>query len=88
MSGVALVFLLPLFWMISSSLKPDYQILASPPVWLPHPPRWRNYPEALTYLPFGRYAINTLLISTGAIVGHLLSCTLVAYGFAASGRAG
>jgi multiple sugar transport system permease protein len=78
----ALVFLLPLFWMLSSSLKPEWQVLATPPVWIPNPPRWANYPEALTYLPFGRYALNTLIISLGAIVGHLLSCTIVAYGFA------
>ena len=79
---VAVVFLLPLFWMISSSLKPEWQVMANPPVWLPNPPRWQNYPEALTYVPFGRYALNTFLITVGAIVGHLLSCTIVAYGFA------
>jgi multiple sugar transport system permease protein len=78
----AAVFILPLFWMLSSSLKPEWQVLAYPPVWLPSPPRWENYPEALTYVPFGRYALNTLLISMGAIVGHLLSCTIVAYAFA------
>jgi multiple sugar transport system permease protein len=76
------VFLLPLFWMLSSSLKPEWQVLANPPVWLPNPPRWENYHEALTYLPFGRYALNTLIISLGCIVGHVLSCTLVAYAFA------
>ena len=79
---VALLFLLPLFWMLSSSLKPEWQVLANPPVWFPNPPRWANYREALTYLPFGRYALNTLIISLGTIVGHLLSCTIVAYGFA------
>jgi ABC-type glycerol-3-phosphate transport system permease component len=78
----ATVFLLPLFWMLSSSLKPEWQVLANPPVWIPNPPRWENYREALTYLPFGRYALNTLIISLGAIVGHVLSCTIVAYGFA------
>jgi multiple sugar transport system permease protein len=79
---VAAIFLLPLFWMLSSSLKPEWQVLATPPVWLPNPPRWQNYPEALTYVPFARYAANTLVICAGAIVGHLLSCTIVAYGFA------
>lgn len=76
------VFLLPLFWMISSSLKPNYQVLAFPPVWFPNPPRWENYPEALTYLPFGRFALNTAIISLFTIAGHLASCTLVAYAFA------
>lgn len=80
-AGAAL-FLLPLFWMISSSLKPNYQVLEFPPRWLPFPVQWSNYPEALTYVPFGRYALNTLLISVLTILGHVSSCTIVAYGFA------
>lgn len=79
---VAILFLLPLFWMISSSLKPNYQVLEFPPRWLPDPIRWANYPEALTYVPFGRYTLNTLLIAAMTILGHLLSCTVVAYAFA------
>lgn len=79
---VAVVFLIPLLWMISSSLKPNYQIFAVPPQWLPRPPRWANYPEALTYVPFGRYVRNTAIIAAFTILGHLLSCTVVAYGFA------
>jgi multiple sugar transport system permease protein len=79
---VAILFLLPLLWMISSSLKADYQVLEFPPRWLPDPVQWSNYPEALTYVPFGRYALNTLVIAVLMIVGHALSCTVVAYGFA------
>jgi ABC-type glycerol-3-phosphate transport system permease component len=80
--SLAVLFLLPLFWMISSSLKPNYQVLEFPPRWLPSPLRWQNYPEALTYVPFGRYALNTLFVTLMTIVGHVLSCTVVAYGFA------
>ena len=79
---IATLFLLPLFWMISSSLKPDYQVLEFPPRWLPDPIRWANYPEALTYVPFGRYALNTLFVTGMTIIGHVVSCTLVAYAFA------
>jgi ABC-type glycerol-3-phosphate transport system permease component len=78
----AILFLLPLYWMIASSLKPEYQIFANPPVWWPSPPRWRNYTEALTALPFDRYALNTLIIAVGSVIGHVFSCTLVAYAFA------
>jgi ABC-type glycerol-3-phosphate transport system permease component len=78
----AALFLLPLFWMISSSLKPNYQVLEVPPRWLPDPIQWSNYAEALTYVPFGRFAINTFVIASLTIVGHVLSCTVVAYGFA------
>ncbi len=76
------LFLLPLVWMISSSLKPDYEIFANPPVWWPRTPRWTNYVEALTAQPFAIYARNTMLIAVASVIGHLLSCTVVAYGFA------
>ena len=80
--GVAILFLVPFLWMISSSLKPNYQIFEVPPRWIPNPPRWENYTEALTILPFGRYVLNTALITILTIVGHLLSCTIIAYAFA------
>src|SRR4030067_839615 len=76
------MFILPLFWALSSSFKSDYQVMEFPPQWIPTPIRWQNYPEALTYIPFGRYALNTLIVAVGAITGNLLSCTLIAYGFA------
>ncbi|MCU0488702.1 MAG: carbohydrate ABC transporter permease [Anaerolineales bacterium] len=79
---ISILFLAPVFWMISSALKPDYQVFAIPPIWWPDPPRWSNFRESLTSLPFGRFAINTLIIATGSVIGHLLSCSIVAYGFA------
>jgi multiple sugar transport system permease protein len=79
---VALLFIAPAFWMLSSALKPNYEIFALPPVWWPSTPRWENFVEALTVLPFGRFAINTLTIAIFTILGHLFSCTLVAYAFA------
>jgi ABC-type glycerol-3-phosphate transport system permease component len=82
LGGVALLFIAPAYWMVISSLKPDYEIFANPPVWFPLPPRWQNYSEALTSQPFLRYFANTLIIVIGTIIGHLLSCSVVAYGFA------
>jgi len=76
------VFIAPAFWMLSASLKPEYEIFASPPVWWPLQPRWQNFSEALTSLPFGRFTVNTLIIALSSIIGHLLSCSVVAYGFA------
>lgn len=80
--GVAVLFLVPFLWMISASLKPNYQIFEVPPRWIPNPPRWENYVEALTTLPFNTYILNTAVISSLTIVGHLLSCTIIAYAFA------
>lgn len=80
--GVALLFLIPFLWMLSSSLKPNYQIFEVPPRWIPNPPRWENYVEALTILPFPLYIRNTAVITLLTIAGHLLSCTVIAYAFA------
>ena len=80
--GVAVLFLVPFLWMISSSLKSNYQIFEVPPRWLPNPPQWDNYRNALTSLPFDRYMVNTAIISGLTIVGHLFSCTVIAYAFA------
>lgn len=78
----ALICLLPFFWLISSSLKPAYEIFEVPPRLFPRTLRFENYVEALTVQPFGRYFLNTLVIVIGTLVGHLLSCSVVAYGFA------
>jgi len=79
---VGVLFIAPVFWMVSSALKPDYEIFAFPIKWLPTEPQWQNFKEALTQQPFGRFAINTLIIAISTIIGHLLSCSIVAYGFA------
>lgn len=80
--ATSICFLIPFAWLISSSLKPNDQVFALPQVWIPHPPEWGNYAKALTSLPFGRYAINTLLFSVAVTVGNVLSSAVVAYGFA------
>ena len=74
--------LMPLFWMATSSLKENYAVFTFPPVWLPQPPHWENYPAALTFLPFVTFFRNTMFIALSTTIGALLSNTLVAYAFA------
>jgi len=78
----ALIILVPFVWAVSASLAPRELIFAFPPRWFPQPLQWDNYARALTTLPFGRYALNTLLIIFFVEIGTLLSCSLVAFGFA------
>ena len=75
-------FALPLFWQVSASLKVDKQLFTFPPIWIPNPIDWRNYPEALAAMPFLVYLRNTLWISLWNVVGILASCVPVAYGLA------
>ena len=71
----------PLVWMVLSSLKTNFQSLATPPVWIPHPVEWDNYPQMLSAVPFYRYVLNTLMYAAITIVGVAISSSLVAYGF-------
>ena len=48
----AIVVTIPFIWLVSSSLKPQAQLVAFPPIWIPKPILWENYPKALTALPF------------------------------------
>ena len=52
---LSIIFVLPFIWMISTSLKDDPQTFRVPPIWIPNPMRFANYPEALIQQPFGRY---------------------------------
>jgi multiple sugar transport system permease protein len=75
------LFLFPLFWMVSTSLKPLDETMRMPPQWMPHPIQWNNYWEAVHYIPFFAYARNTLVIAVLGTLGTLISSSLVAYGF-------
>lgn len=78
----AIVFLVPFFWMFSSSLKPPSQIFADPPIWIPQPIMWRNYVDAWNALPFTRFLTNTIFITLLGMFGNIFLSALVAYGFA------
>ncbi len=82
LSVVTAVYIFPLFWMVSTSLKTLPQISQFPPLWIPRTPIWKNYPSALTFLPFHLFFRNTLIIAVLYITGNLISATFIAYGFA------
>lgn len=78
----ALIVSAPLFWMISSSLKGPGEVFLYPPVLIPNPVRWSNYPTALTAAPFNLYLRNTLFVTSMNIIGGVISTTMVGYSFA------
>lgn len=86
---LSVIFIFPLFWLVSTSLKPIEETMKTPVVYLPSHFLWRNYVEAFTYesdklgyIPFLVYGRNTLLIAILAVSGTVVSNALVAYGFA------
>ena len=78
--GVA--FALPFLWMISSSLKTQTEVFLYPPRPFPKVIQWQNYVDAMTVVPFGRYFLNSVFVSTLVVVGTVMSSSFVAYGFA------
>jgi multiple sugar transport system permease protein len=80
---LALIFLIPFYWMLTNSLK-TFQEIFSKPTFLPPSWKWSNYPEVFKnpQLPFARYFFNTFLIAAIATFGQILSCSIVAYAFA------
>ena len=80
LSGGILI-MIPFFWMISTSLKKQWDVYQFPPVWIPDPPQWQNYVQALSVYPFHLYVLNTLRIVVFTCLGTVLSCSLAAYGF-------
>jgi multiple sugar transport system permease protein len=74
--------LIPFLWMISTSLKTPAQLFVFPPTLIPEPIAPENYLNAFNALPVGTMALNSVFVTALAMVGELLSASLVAYGFA------
>jgi multiple sugar transport system permease protein len=81
LTGLGVVFVLPLVWMARSSFMQIGQIFTMPPVWIPAPFTLDSFREAFAMAPFGSYALNTVTVVAFSCVGTLLSATLAAFGF-------
>jgi ABC-type glycerol-3-phosphate transport system permease component len=82
LTALGIVFSLPFFWMISSSLKIEARIWIYPPQWIPDPIVWSNYPEALDLMGFGRALRNTVFLTGVGTLAIVLSSSWIVYGFA------
>ena len=82
MMVLSVIFMVPLVWIVSSSLKTQGQVFAYPPVWIPNPIVWSNYVEALNRAPLLRWLMNTAIITGFAIAGNVITSSMVAFGFA------
>lgn len=78
----SVMFLMPLAWMVSTSLKGDVGMFSIPPQWIPDPVHWDNFSKAVQSFPFLRYTFNTVLITALTMLGTMLSSAFCAYAFA------
>jgi multiple sugar transport system permease protein len=79
---VSVLMLAPFLVMLSTSLMEEFEPFRVPaPLWPVHP-RWQNYPEALTALPFGRFFLNSLVFAALVLIGQVATAATAGYAFA------
>lgn len=79
----ALIIIYPVLWMVGTSFKPAAEVVSSVRAWPLHP-TLGNYPAGWNGNPgvtFGQFFLNSIVVSTGAVIGNLLACSLAAYAF-------
>lgn len=79
---LAIPFVMPTWWMITSSLKPVSEIFAYPPTLWPDQPTLEAYREAFTLQPFVRQYFNSVYIALFVTLGTMLISAMAGYGFA------
>ena len=79
---IAVIMVVPFLWMLSTSLKTQYDAVKIPPVWIPDPPQWENYVKLFTEQPMSQFMLNTIKIVFFVVLGQLFFSSLAAYSFA------
>jgi multiple sugar transport system permease protein len=83
MLGVAALFALPLWFLVTVSLRPESSGLGASAAAFPREPHWQNYAVALERMGgFPRFLANTVLITALSILGQCFTCSLAGYAFA------
>jgi ABC-type glycerol-3-phosphate transport system permease component len=78
---VALTMVVPFVWMVTTSLHHSGTVFAYPPEILPTEFDFTSYIKLFTLVPFARYFLNTIFVTTSIVCGQLFICALAAYGF-------
>ena len=79
---IAALMLVPLGWMLLTSIQTLPESRHFPPVLIPSGIHWQNYPDAWNAAPFGRFFANSMIVTLSAVAGNLVFCSLAGYAFA------
>ncbi|WP_297435799.1 carbohydrate ABC transporter permease [uncultured Clostridium sp.] len=77
----AIITLFPFYWMIASSLKTSFEVIQTPPTMVPEKLLWENYKIAFEMAPFGRYFLNTIIVTALSIVSTVTVAIISAFAF-------
>ncbi len=80
LSGIAILMLFPLLWLIGTAFKsPTEDIFSFPPQLLPSQPTLENFKTVWDTYPFGQYLTNSAIVAVLSVSLNLLFCALAAY---------
>jgi multiple sugar transport system permease protein len=79
---ITFVLLVPLLWMLATSLETEAETHRFPPVLVPRSLQWHNYADAWRAAPFGSFLVNSLIVSVLTVISTLVLCSLAGYAFA------
>jgi multiple sugar transport system permease protein len=79
---LAIVMIVPMIWMVITSVETLNETRHFPPIVVPSGIRWQNYTAVLQQAPFTRWFLNTLIVTVVVVAGNLLFCSLAGYAFA------
>jgi multiple sugar transport system permease protein len=82
LSSWAVVSLFPLYWMVTTALKPPSVVMSLPPQWIPTSVSLNNFYEAFANNPVARWTFNSFLMALSVTAFQLLFATMAGYGFA------
>jgi multiple sugar transport system permease protein len=77
-----LAALLPVYWMVTISLKAEVDQFAVPPIWFAFQPTWEHYYDTFFVRPFGKYLLTSTIVAGASTALALLVGTLAAYSLA------
>lgn len=79
LAGAAFLWIYPFLWMVSASLKDQLEVFASGLGLLPDKPIWANYQRAWTEASFGKYLLNTVIVTVATVVIVVVRCAMAGY---------
>ncbi len=79
---IGVTMILPLLWMVSTSLKEPQSVFTRTPQWLPSPITWLNYVKIWQVVPFLKFFGNSVFVAVCVTAGHVFASACGAYAFA------
>jgi len=74
--------LLPYYWMLITSVKPQEEIQTYPPKFYVQKPTLQPYKDLFRLVPMGRHIFNSLFVCTCVVLFKVIACSLAGYAFA------